>query len=320
MNIEQKAKAYDEALKWMRELYPGLHGATKEDAEHYFPELRESKNERVRNGLIGVVSDITGGWPFEKHKITKKEAITYLEKQKDAFENGRQFEIMQEQARQELEWQGEKQEDHFRDDTKKVEQKPEDDKAFKEWIDDWWKHNKVNNPDSYDKGDEIQFDEKGFKNFCRGIRNMYANQKTSEWSEEDEKMKTNAVLSLMYLIEECPNADFIDSVKKEIAWLKSLRPQPQQNMSIGFMLYLDEHRPDGKMCLSNAECNEIETAFKNQSWDTILRYIEKYQPHWKPSEEQLNALNFAITYFMHETNYKNPAELRELYEQLKKLM
>ena len=52
-------------------------------------------------------------------------------------------------------------------------QKPIDDKAFEEWIDDWWKHNKVNNPDSYDKGDEIQFDEQGFKNFCRGIRNMY---------------------------------------------------------------------------------------------------------------------------------------------------
>ena len=45
-----------------------------------------------------------------------------------------------------------------------IEQKPADDKAFEEWIDDWWQHNKVNNPDSYDKGNEIQFDERGFKN------------------------------------------------------------------------------------------------------------------------------------------------------------
>jgi len=52
-------------------------------------------------------------------------------------------------------------------------QKPADDKSFEEWIDDWWKYNKVNNPDSYNKGDEIQFDEQGFKRFCRGIRNMY---------------------------------------------------------------------------------------------------------------------------------------------------
>ena len=69
---------------------------------------------------------------------------------------------------------------------KQKDQKPADDKAFEEWIDDWWKHNRVNNPDSYDKGDEIQFDEQGFKNFCRGIRNMYQ-QKPAEWSEEDKK-------------------------------------------------------------------------------------------------------------------------------------
>ena len=60
------------------------------------------------------------------------------------------------------------------------EQKPADDKTFEEWIDDWWKHNKVNNPDSYDKGDEIQFDERGFKNFCRGIRNMYQQKPTEK--------------------------------------------------------------------------------------------------------------------------------------------
>ena len=39
-----------------------------------------SEDERIRKGLIEVVSDIAGGWPFEKHRITKKEAITYLER------------------------------------------------------------------------------------------------------------------------------------------------------------------------------------------------------------------------------------------------
>ncbi len=64
------------------------------------------------------------------------------------------------------------------------EQKPTDDKAFEEWIEDYWEHHKVNNPDSYNKGDEIQFDERGFKNFCRGIRNMYQ-QKPAEIDFED---------------------------------------------------------------------------------------------------------------------------------------
>ena len=42
MNYEQK---YKEALGWMQSLYKGLHGATKEEAEHYFPELKESEDE-----------------------------------------------------------------------------------------------------------------------------------------------------------------------------------------------------------------------------------------------------------------------------------
>ena len=92
MTIEEKARAYDKALKWMRELYPGLHGATKEDAEHYFPELRESEDELIRKSLVGY---------FEKFKpqdmwderFSIGDVLAYLEKQKD----------------------------HFRDDTKMVE-------------------------------------------------------------------------------------------------------------------------------------------------------------------------------------------------------
>ena len=204
MTIGEKARAYDKALKWMRELYPGLHGATKEDAEHYFPELRESEDERIRKEIVSALKFANVGDVYDKH-------IAYLEKQKEhsmsaeevlakaglkPYKDGNQWCILagdniqegicgfgdtiDEALYQFLMEVLEKQKDHFRDDTKKVEQKPADDKAFEEWIDDWWKHNKVNNPDSYDNGDEIQFDEQGFKNFCRGIRNMYQH-KPAEW-------------------------------------------------------------------------------------------------------------------------------------------
>ena len=79
-------KKYKEAMNWMRELYPGLHGATKEDAEHYFPELLESEDERIRKMLIeqmerwhecalenNVVQDIKDS----------ANAITWLEQQKE---------------------------------------------------------------------------------------------------------------------------------------------------------------------------------------------------------------------------------------------
>ena len=48
-------KKYNEALAWMRELYPRFPGAFKEEIEHYFPELRESEdemNDRMRGRVI----------------------------------------------------------------------------------------------------------------------------------------------------------------------------------------------------------------------------------------------------------------------------
>lgn len=77
MNYEQK---YKEALGWMQSLYKGLHGATKEDAEHYFPELKDS-DELIRNFLIDFIKVCRWtdkeyqGWPL------REECIAWLEKQ-----------------------------------------------------------------------------------------------------------------------------------------------------------------------------------------------------------------------------------------------
>lgn len=222
MTTKEKAKAYDDALKQAKKEL-NTCGSLDCDAARqifrFFPQLRESKNERVRNGLIGVVSDIVGGWPFEKHKITKKEAITYLEKQKEQSMSA------------------------------------------------------IEAVDRIDK----------------------------------------------YIDEHLANAHDM-----KIDWLnnrlKSLRPQPQQNMSISFMLYLDEIRPEGKMCLSNGECNDIEDAFKKQDWPRLFKYINKYQPHWKPSEEQMEALESAMKLYK-DTHFEiHHKKIVSLYEQLKKLM
>lgn len=39
--------------------------------------------------------------------------------------------------------------------------------------------------------------------------------------------------------------------------------------------YLDEHRPAGKMCMSNMECEDLERAFCLGSWEKVIRYIKK---------------------------------------------
>ena len=46
-------------------------------------------------------------------------------------------------------------------------------------------------------------------------------------------------------------------------------------LAISFMHYLDAIRPEGKMCLSNGECADIDKAFDEMDWDKLARYLEK---------------------------------------------
>ena len=94
-----------------------------------------------------------------------------------------------------------------------------------EWIEDYWQHEKVNNPYSYDKGEEIQFDHQGFVRFCK----KYC-KKPAEWSEEDEYMLDETIQHLKQLIridkaKHC--ACDVQYYQRDIDWLKSLRPQKQ---------------------------------------------------------------------------------------------
>lgn len=71
-NYEEK---YKSALKWMQSLYGGLHGVTKEEAEKYFPELKESNSERIKFLIKSCVyaSNIT--------PEGREEIFAWLEKQ-----------------------------------------------------------------------------------------------------------------------------------------------------------------------------------------------------------------------------------------------
>ena len=78
MNYEQK---YKDALKWMQGLYSGLHGATKEEAERYFPELKESDDEKIRKKLIEhIKANYEADYVLFK-KFTPDDVIAWLEEQ-----------------------------------------------------------------------------------------------------------------------------------------------------------------------------------------------------------------------------------------------
>lgn len=87
MNYEEK---YKSALKWMQSLYGGLHGATKEEAEKYFPELKESEGERIRKKLISFVENwknFRPNSPFDDYAVYTSDRdecdriLAWLEKQ-----------------------------------------------------------------------------------------------------------------------------------------------------------------------------------------------------------------------------------------------
>lgn len=77
MDYERK---YKEALEWMQSLYSGLHGATKEEAEKYFPELKDSEDERIVKCLLNYFNHVRyNGLDLKGTDVD--EVIVWLEKQ-----------------------------------------------------------------------------------------------------------------------------------------------------------------------------------------------------------------------------------------------
>lgn len=76
-------KKYKEALGWMQSVYPTMTGADKEDAEHFFPELKESKDEKIKKVIRGWI--YTRPASFFDNGISKEEILSWLEKQGDTI-------------------------------------------------------------------------------------------------------------------------------------------------------------------------------------------------------------------------------------------
>ena len=87
LSIEQKAKAYDEALERARKEYKN-HEAFKSFCEmlsHVFPELSESDKENKDEKIIKALTQLVNDYPsmdlFIKYDIHSYEVIAWLEKQ-----------------------------------------------------------------------------------------------------------------------------------------------------------------------------------------------------------------------------------------------
>ncbi len=83
LSIEQKAKAYDEALERARKELQAC-GSTDCDAARqifrFFPELAESEDERIKKELIFYLGDMPEDTEL-RNGVTNRDVLVWLEKQ-----------------------------------------------------------------------------------------------------------------------------------------------------------------------------------------------------------------------------------------------
>lgn len=82
LSTEEKAKAYDEALERAREWYndPHITIGLKGNLEDIFPELKESKDEKVRKRLIDLIYKVYANTSYITC-VEHEDMLAWLEKQ-----------------------------------------------------------------------------------------------------------------------------------------------------------------------------------------------------------------------------------------------
>ena len=277
----------------------------KRELEAIFPQLRESEDERIRKNIrLALLSVDDAFW--KTHGLTAKDAIAWLEKQKE--QKPEELSETQELEVIEKHITNDSISCYVNDRLEKcgwhvTEQKPADD-------------NPLDDPrftDGFDSGRAVQkiFDEpSGWSEIEPIIMHLDNLGNTAmadilrryrpsiqEWSEEDEHRRQQTI-----------NALDRNGYHVLVDWLKSLRPQK-----------------DCSACSKNLEGYingrvDAEKKLLDQFGAVITPEHELHmKPRWKPSEEQL--WNLRCCFDKNEANaIPEVAILQELYEQLKKLM
>ena len=112
-------------------------------------------------------------------------------------------------------------------------------------------------------------------------------QKPAEWSEEDEKMREHLISDLREFRYCETDEELIEDYEDEIQWLQSLRPQPHWKPSS-----LELQALKTAIHILTEERNFPKAA---QHLKDILDHFngEETRQDWKPTEEQMQELNFA---------------------------
>lgn len=138
-------------------------------------------------------------------------------------------------------------------------------------------------------------------------------REAQEWSEKDTEMYINVASSLRGYACGLKNEEHKKHIQKGLDWLenrfKSLRPQPKAELTL-----LDENIIEAAVAF--VEQNDHFNVWRGIDKHTVLKALRSLKPHWKPSEEQMRALQVVVD----EHWDVDGDALYSLYTDLKELM
>ena len=159
--------------------------------------------------------------------------------------------------------------------------------------------------------------------FCKNIakymqeewsKKLCLNKHTS-WNEEDESMLTRCI----GILGKCYMGELPTKVEEELNWLKYLSDrvqlQPKQEWSKedeDIIKFLISH-----FCVSHYNRSFQFTTNKLITHDELIEKIRNLRPHWKPSDNQMDALDYYANSICTYSDRQD--DLRSLFNDLKKL-
>ena len=299
MTIEEKAKAYDNIIQRVTELYETRTSLTMEQMERLFPELRESEDERIRKQMIDFISTIKGisesgrrSWEVRKEDAEMCNTfLKYLEKQKEQKPVQTAKEAWKEMRLEAYaQASGNRHEPNYSDDSTKMFSLCDIDEIFEK------------------------------------IGNSTVGSQPAEWSEEDEK-HTNSILERLEGM--CKKGETFTrtrfAVSEDEDWLKSLPErfnfQPKQKWGENAWQRLKMIAEYLRYKGYEEDADFIESIPPQQKKEGIKGINGDPDPAgvWKPSDGQLKALKYFLAHHRLQrdtstTKWEEYDELQSLYD------
>ena len=290
MNIEEKAKAYDKALELARgAINAGASGMLKEDLEYVFPELAESEDEKIRKSLIRYYREILHTYGSEELVVGFKvgKILAYLEKQ---GEKNRDDYSLEEAA------------NIFLDALSKTpyNNKPVTDAQIitKELL-KFMENASSYNPDALNEQkpiEEVDGDDYGIDGLWHAVRILENTlSKVEGYQSDDGILEHKAAITAVKKLQE----------QKPVEWSKE-----DERILDDIISHLEsEHDIMPK-------CNTSQIRWLKSLRPQKLSNVERIGKNWKPSEEQMYALNKVIEILRSEELWNKTNPIMLSYESL----